>query len=159
MVNIRMLWDMQGSRYDDRPWPGYMGIIDVPEWEAEHMVSGGTAEYPDAPLLDRGYDVLKVADPNYESKLKFADGGIVGPSAISDFDIDDAGPVLTVGDDDFDSDFDSYDDDNEVKDVTTSVKRPTAADKKEVWIEWAVSKGADQEEAKNKTKAALIADY
>lgn len=150
---------MTGGRYDGTEWPQYMETIDVPMWEADQLVNGRLAEFADAPVLDRGWDVLKVPDPNYESHLKFADGGIVKPSAVSDFDIDDAGPVLTVGDDDFDSDFDSYDDDNEVKNVTTSIKRPTAADKKEVWIEWAMSKGADQEEAKNKTKAALIADY
>lgn len=151
---------MTGGRYDNREWPPYMGTIDVPEWEAEHLVNGDNAEYEDTPVLDRGYAVLRLADPDYESRLKFADGGIVGPSAVSDFDIDDAGPVLTVGDDDdFDSDFDSYDDNNEVEEVTTSVKRPTAADKKEVWVEWAVSKGAGREEAKDKTKNALMADY
>lgn len=150
---------MTTGRYDNRPWPPYMGTIDVPMWEADHLVTGGNAEFTDAPVLDRGWDVLKVPDPDYESSLKFADGGIVEPSAISDFDVDDAGPVLTAGDDDFDNDFDSYDDDNEVEEVTPQVKRPATVDNKATWVEWAVSKGADQEEAKAKTKAMLIAEY
>ena len=151
---------MTGGRYDNREWPPFMGTIDVPEWEAEHMVNGGMAEYPDSPALDRGFDVLRVADPDYESHLKFADGGIVereddGSDAVPPF-LDNS---TVVDSDDFDSDFESVEDNNEVEEITTAVKRPTAADNKATWIEWAVSKGATREAAEAKTKNALMTDY
>ena len=151
---------MTGGRYDGREWPLYLGTIDVPEWEAAHLVKGGTAEYESAPVLDRGFDVLKVPDPDYESRLKYADGGVI---EREDSDSDSVPLFLdsstTVDSDDFDNDFESVEDDNEVEDVTTPVKRPSTIDNKAAWIEWAVYKGADREEAKNKTKNALIADY
>lgn len=149
MVYIRMLVDMQGGRYDGRPWPGYKGLIDVEGWEADHLTSGGTAEYADKPDLDRGWDVLRFADPNYEEHLKFADGGVVKasdeeePTALSDSDLGD-----------FDDDFESVD-----EEVTPQVKRPSTVDHKAAWIDWAVSKGESRENASAKTKAMLIAEY
>lgn len=157
MTYVRMLWDMQGGRFDGQRWPGYLKEIDVPDWEAADLISGGIAEPVEAPVLNRGFDVLKAADPDYESGLKPADGE--EPTAISDYDIDNAGPVLVVGDDDFNDDFADSDEDSEAGEVTPQVKRPTVVDNKAAWVEYAVSKGADREKASAKTKAMLISDY
>jgi len=166
-----MLTHMTTGRYDSREWPPYQGVFDVPEWEAEHLVRGGNAEYPDAPILDRGYDVLRTPDPDYESGLKLADGGpleegsleaALRESGLMDLIEDSrAHPerMTAVDLDDFDNDFDRDDDDNEVEDVTPQVKRPSTVDNKDAWIEWAVHKGADRERAAAKTKKMLIADY
>ena len=160
MVYVRMLIHRTGERYDNREWPPYLGEIDLPQWEADDMIRYGTAEYVDAPVLDRGYDVLKAPDLDYESKLKLADGGIIE----REDDNSDAVPLFldnstVVDSDDFDDDFESVEGDNEVGEVTTVVKRPSTVDNKAAWVEWAVSKGADREEAKAKTKNALMADY
>jgi hypothetical protein len=152
MTVIRMLTHMTGGRYDNREWPGYMGEIDVPEWEAKHLINGRNAEYTDTPVLDRGYDVLKVPDPNYESKLKFADGGIIERSVEEE-------PEPALPSSDFDNDFERDDDDNEVEEVTPQVKRPSTVDNKAAWIDWAVANGADREKASAKTKTMLISEY
>lgn len=155
---------MTTGRYDSREWPPYQGEFDVPEWEAEHLVKGGNAEYADAPLLDRGYDVLRNPDPDYESGLKFAAGGIIDNDPGEHGDsvpafLRDHGTIIPADALDFDNDFDRDDGDNEVEDVTPQVKRPSTVDNKAAWIEYAVSKGADRERAAAKTKAMLIADY
>jgi hypothetical protein len=128
-----------------------MKEIDVPDWEAEHLVSGGTAEYPTKPALNRGYDVLKAPDPDYESGLKFADGS----------DPEEDEPVfyepVESSSPDFDSDFDS--DDSDIDVVTPQVKRPSTVDNKAAWIEWAVANGANGNNAAAQTKAMLIAEY
>lgn len=169
MTLIRMLTHMTSGRYDGREWPLYQQEFDVPEWEADYLVKGGTAELADAPVLDRGFDVLKVADPDYESGLKFADGGIIendtgeyGDSVPLLFNADghrDPHATGPIEDDDFDSDFDDSDDYNEVEDVTPQVKRPSTVDSKAAWVEWAVAHNADKERAAAKTKAMLISEY
>jgi hypothetical protein len=150
MTIVRMLRDMTGGRHDGRSWPGYKGLIDVPEWEAKDLVTGANAEYPDAPDLDRGYDVLRVAHPNFESGLRRLDGSV--PSEAEE---EEEAVVL-----DYDSDFDRDDSDNDFgceELVTVPVKRPVTTDNKAAWIEYARSKG--DMEADSKTKAKLIEEY
>jgi hypothetical protein len=152
--------DMQGGRYDGRPWPGFKGLIDVPEWEAAELIKAQIAEYPTEPELDRGYDVLRVPDPDYESGLKLADGGIIendpGEHGDSIPAVLDNSTILPDSDND---DFYRDDDDDEAEEVTPQVKRPRAGDSKGDWIEYAVANGADREKASAKTKAMLMADY
>jgi hypothetical protein len=156
MTTIRMLVDMQGRRWDGRPWPGYGNPIEVSDEEAAQLIGGGNAEPVEAPELDRGFDVLKVADPDYESGLKLADGSNQGDDEEELRKVQ-LKPVDESEDSyDFDDDFESVDDDN---DVTPQVKRPATVDNKAAWIDYAVSKGASREVAASKTKAQLAADY
>lgn len=157
MTYVRMLWDMQGGRFDGQRWPGYLKEIDVPDWEAADLISGGIAEPVEAPVLNRGFDVLKTADPDYESGLKPADGE--EPAAISDYDIDDAGPVLAAGDDDFNDDFADSDEDSEAVEVTPQVKRPYTSANRAAWDEYAISKGASPSKLENMTKAQVVSEY
>lgn len=144
---------MTGGRYDGQEWPGYRGLIDVPEWEAENLIRQGYAEPPDAPELDRGYDVLSVQEADYESKLRRLDSG--GEPEEED-------PRYVhqpEGEADCDSDFDRDDGDNdfEREEVTPPVKKPRTVDPKADWIKYARSKG--DTEADLKTKAALVELY
>lgn len=147
MTRVRMLVDMQGGRHDNQQWPGYKGVIDVPQWEADQLIRGGNAEPYDAPDLNRGWDVLRAATPDYESYLERLDG---------ENEVEDEEEGIVVAYDDDDDDFDRRDDEDE---VTTQVKRPATSDNKAAWIAWAVSQGATVERASAKTKAQLIADY
>lgn len=149
-----MLTHMTCGRYDNREWPPFLGLIDVPQWEAEHLIGGGNAEYPDNVLLNRGFDVLKVADVNYEATLKPVD-----------YVEDDDDPryvrkthlvPVEENDDDYDSDFDRDDYDSDF-DRAPEVKRPYSNANKAEWIDYVVERGlATQSEAKNLTKAALM---
>jgi hypothetical protein len=144
-----MLMHRTGSRFDNQEWPGYLGTIDVPDWEAEDLVRNGLAEYPGNPSLNRGYDVLKTADPDFESKLERLDGE-QEEEMVSQFEVEDFP-------DDFDSDFDRDDSASEVTEST--MKRPSTAEPKAKWIEWAVHNGANGNTAAEWTKAALIKEY
>jgi hypothetical protein len=145
-----MITHMTTGRYDGREWPDYNEIFDVPEWEAEHLVGGGNAEYPDKPPLDRGFNVLKAADTDYESKLDR-----VGGEEADVYEPEVHRPDTSEFD--FDSDFDRDDSDSEVSEP--EMKRPAVADKKAAWIEWAVHNGANGDAAEESTKAALIEEY
>jgi hypothetical protein len=141
-----MLMDIQGSRYDGQPWPGYKGLIDVPEWEAEKLVGAFNAEYPDAPDLDRGFDVLKAPDPDFESNLRRLDG-TEAPEEVEE----------AVIADDYDSDFDRDDSDNDTEPEAPEFKKPYATASKADWIAYARSKGETQADAM--TKAQLVAKF
>lgn len=148
-----MLTDMTTGRYDGRPWPGYLGTIDLPEWEAEHLIKGGNAEYPDTPLLDRGYDVLAIPEADYESKLKRLDG-------VEEEEEDPRYAHQPEDETDYDSDFDRDDGDNDFErgeEITPQVKRPYANANKAKWIDYVVEKGLTTEsEARRMTKDQLM---
>lgn len=148
-----MLADLQGGRCDNRPWPGYKGLIDVPEWEAEQLYKGGNAEPADAPDIDRGYDVLRVPDPDFEEHLRES-GTAEVPEAFEDEEVPERSHVPP----DFDSDFDRDEDENEVT-VTAPVKKPYANANRAAWEEYAVSKGADPATLDDMTRKQIISEY
>lgn len=37
---IQMVESLLGTRWDDQPWPPAGGALDVPDWEAEHLIRG-----------------------------------------------------------------------------------------------------------------------
>lgn len=152
MPQIRMLVDMQGGRYDGREWPGYKGLIDVPQWEADMLIGGRNAEYPENPDLNRGWDVMKIQDTvDYESKLKLADGSD-REEEEEEIDFEEREPLS----DDWDED--DFDRDPEPEDVTPEVKRPYTSANKAEWIDYVVEKGfTTRSDAKSMTKAQLIA--
>lgn len=160
MVTVRMLTHMTGGRYDGRQWPAHMGLIEVPEWEARHLVNGGNAEYPDAPQLARGYDVLRVASPDYEQHLKPAGGGIVQDGAGDHGDsvplpLDNSTVVPDV-----DSDFDRDDSGNDFdrEEEAPVLKQPYGNAAKAEWVAYVVARGiTSREKAEKMTKAALMA--
>lgn len=127
MPVIRMLVDMQGSRFDGRSWPGYYGEIEVDEWEAEQLIRGGNAEYPEKPKLDRGYDVLKVRDTtDVDSQLKLADGS---DQDVTEDEDDDFESDAFDGDDwDDDDDFDRDDEDDFEREGSSIVFAETGTD-------------------------------
>lgn len=158
MVYVRMLIHRTGSRYDGQEWPGYLDEIDVPEWEAKLLIEEGMAQSPDIPLLDRGYDVLKVPAVDYESGLH-----VIGAEE-DDEDPRYSRTVHTVDDegtphsDDFDNDFDGADSDNDFddEDETPVIKRPYGNAAKQEWVEYVVARGfIEYGEAKKMTIAAL----
>lgn len=158
MPIVRILFDMQGSRYDGQFWPGYLGSIEVPEWEAESMVASGTAEYTDEPVLDRGYDVLKVPSMEYEDKLKLADGTLRDEDELfhSDGHRDPHATGLIEEDEDLWDDDEDFDRD-EPEPVILSLPRPATTDNKAAWVAYAFEQG--DMEAATKTKAQLVADH
>ena len=151
-----MLIHRTGGRYDGQEWPPYLGEIELPQWEADDMIKHGTAEPVNAPKLDRGYDVLKVPDPDFESHLQPVD-------FCDDDEEEELRKVhLTPVDEseDFDRDFDDNDFDRVVPEpAKRAMKRPTTVAAKSQWIEWAVYNGASEVVASAQTKAQLIAEY
>lgn len=158
MPIVRMLWDLQGGRYDGQPWPGFHGLIEVPEAEAEDMVASGIAEYADAPLLDRGYDVLKAPSLEYEDKLKFADGTPRDEDELfhSDGHRDPHATGLIDEDEDPWDDDDDFDRD-ESEPVIPPLSCPATTDNKAAWVAYAFEQG--DLEADTKTKAQLVAKH
>ena len=146
-----MLTDMQGGRYDGQQWPGFHGLIDVPEWEAERMTCGANpmAEYTDVPELNRSYDVLKEPSLDYEQKLKFADGSSQEEEDVHQ-DAEDWGRGVEEA---------GTDDDDFERDEEPEVTPPTSADNKAAWVDYAVANGAVREDAEAKTKAQLVSEY
>jgi len=154
MTRVRMLIHRTGGRHDGQEWPGYLDTIDVPQWEADQLIAEGHAVLPDDVLLDRGYDVLKVAAVDYESYLKRADG--------EEEEANDPRYVHHVSEEeesvaDFDNDFETDDFDSEVSEP--EVKRPYANANKDEWVKYAVYLGADEKESKAMTKNALIEKF
>lgn len=164
MPVIRMLTDMTGSRHDGLPWPGYHGLIDVPEWEAQQLVGGRNAEYPNEPPLDRSYDVLKAPALDYEDKLNLADGTPRDPESLEDFlgeelaaKIEDSRAhterliPLDLDDDDFDRD---------EPEELPEIKKPYSNAKVDVWRKYVVDSGfAAMEDVAHMPKAQLIAEW
>jgi len=149
-----MLIHRTGGRYDGQEWPPYLGEIELPQWEADDMIRHGTAEPVNAPKLDRGYDVLKVPDPDFESRLQPVDGEENEEVSEETEDREDISGF------DFDSDFDRDDSDRDTSEpVKRAIKRPTTVAAKSQWIEWAVHNGASESTASGQTKAQLIAEY
>lgn len=149
MTLVRMLIHRTGGRYDGQEWPGYLDTIDVPQWEADALIAEGMAQDPNVPLLDRGYDVLKAADPDYESHLKRTDGEETEEDPRYVHHVHNAPEDNSVGDD-FDNDF-------EDSASGTDLPRPKQADNKQAWVDYVVSRGyVSEEEAKNMTKNALM---
>ena len=154
---LRMLRHMTGGRHDGQEWPPFMGLIDVPEWEAPDLVSSGNAEYPDAPVLDRGYDVLKFPDTDYESHLRREDGTEVDPDPRYVYRSEEESWKDT--DSDSDNDFERDDSDNDFE-RKPEIKRPYTNANKQEWIDYVVESGfIGYGDAKNMTKAALIEEF
>jgi hypothetical protein len=154
MVYVRMLIHRTGGRYDGQEWPPYLGSIDVPDWEAGDMIRHGIAELASAPKLDRGYDVLKVPDPDFEARLQ-----LVGGEEVKE-ELQETHFVPVDDSDDFDRDFDDDDFDRiDPEPAKRAMKRPTTVENKAKWIEWAVYHGASEATASAQTKAQLIAEY
>lgn len=152
MRTIRMIVAIQGGRYDGQSWPGFNGLITVPDWEADELVDNRNAEEVDEPELARGWDVLKEPDLDYERKLKGADNDHEDhdeePTAFSSTDLGDE-----------DDDFDRDDSDDEPEPVTPPVKRPTDYASKSDWVDYAVASGADRSLITQMTKAWIIEAY
>lgn len=155
MTVIRMRRHMTGGRHDGQEWPPYMGLIDVPEWEAKELVASENAEWPDDPELDRGYDVLKIAATDYEKHLKGPDG--------EDPDVDPryahhTEDVQDLVHDDFDIDFERDDSDSDFsREPEEKLPRPKQADNKQAWVDYVVNRGyISYGDAKNLTKNALM---
>lgn len=150
---IRMRVTMSGGRYDHRDWPPYGQLIDVPDWEGNQLIAAGNAESYEEPELDRGYDVLKVPHPEYETILKRADGSDQAGEEEEDEDLARDEPEEI----DYEDDFERDDDDNEVE--QSEIKKPYTNAPKDAWIEYAASKGADRKQVAELTKAQIIAKF
>lgn len=147
---IRMLMSMSGSRHDNQDWPPYGECIDVPEWEGEQLIRGGNAELADEEFLDRGYEVLRVPDPNYEDRLR------EGYNEDEEEDEDLSREGEEKEEIDYDADFERDDSENVVEQV---VVKPKTVANKDVWIEYAVFKGGDRKQVAELTKAQIISKY
>lgn len=145
-----MIITMSGTRADNRPWPPYLGEIEVSDWEAKALVNGRHAEYIDQPLIHRGWDVLKAPDPDFEAKLRQPQDDIIDVLAQS---------LLNEHDDpeDLDNDFDRRDE--EVIPEVKLMKRPVTTDSKAEWVKWAVQNGAEEKHVLENTKAQLVAQF
>jgi len=151
-----MIITMSGSRADNRPWPPYHGEIEVDEWEAEALVKGRHAEYITMPVLERGWDILKVPDPEIEDKLR---------QRTHEEEFGEPEPVYRDELDEPDDDFDRRDDDSDFDRDEVELpkpkpmKRPVSTDAKAEWVKWAVQNGAEEKHALENTKAQLVAKY
>jgi hypothetical protein len=146
-----MLRHFTGGRYDGRDWPVYNALFNVPQWEADMLVGGGNAEYPDEPELNRGWDVLKAADVDYEHNLH---GGDTDPDEDPRYAHHNSAPVEAG---DFDNDFDGPDSDSDFDEPNLKLPRPKQQDSKQAWVDYVVSLGViSYGDAKNLTKNALM---
>jgi arylsulfatase A-like enzyme len=109
-----------------------MKLMDVPEWEAEHLVAAGYAEYYN------GED-----EENENSEVVSEE-----PEAVEDDDFDS----------DFGSDFDEEEDPERIV-KPKAVPRPKTTDSKAKWVAYAVYQGAGEDEAWGLTKPNLIKQY
>lgn len=149
MTLVRMLVDWRGGgRANGGEWPAYGGLIELDEWEAEQVIRGGNAELASEEELERGYDVLRIPDPNFEDRLR---EGYDEEAEETDEDLSREEPEEV----DFGDDFDRDEDDTEV----TEIKRPYTNANKDEWIDYAAYKGADRKEVAELTKAQIISKY
>jgi hypothetical protein len=133
MAEVQMLCSIQGGRGDGREWPPFMGIIDVPDGEAEDLVNGALAQWPEDP--DTGDSEPEDVPEDEDAEADFED---------SDEDAE-AEP-----DEDFDND----------EEPLPDVKRkPYVNESRNKWITYAVSRGMPPEEAHVSTKNALVKKY
>lgn len=148
-----MIMSMQGARYDGREWPGYNGLLDVPEWEANDLINSGLAELPDEEPLNRNYEVLREPDPDFEYRLKYG----MAPEQAEEEDDDFGYEEPDDEDDDFDRDSD--DEPAEQEPVAEKVHKPKTTDNKAAWLVYANSLGANIVDGESVTKAHLVSSY
>lgn len=152
MPTVRMLVHRIGTHADGRPWPPFRETIELSDEEAANEVAAGWAEYADGvpkehkPLAETRTlaEATGGTDPNEETFPK-------KPEPASDAESESS-------DDDFDDDFD--DDDSELRVVKPKkVSRPNTNDSKSKWVAYAVSLGANENDAWDLTKPRLIEIY
>lgn len=143
---------------DGRSWPFPGGSIELSEGEAADIMAAGWAVLDDEKdAVDRGYSVLKQADPDWDSP-----GDDAGEDN-DDFEEEDeeySGPEEDDGD--FDRESPEEDDDfdrDPVASETPEIKRPHANSSKADWRKWVLANGAGEGEIEHFTKADLIARY
>ncbi len=131
---IRMKFDFQGLRPDGTPWPPYNGLLVTNDEEADFLVNAEHAEELDAPLRGGFTDLLPLSE-----------------------DWRDTHPVPTAKDTADDVSYAAPDEDD--IDEDGYVKRPWVTARKDKWIAYAISQGADPEVAKSLTREELIAQF
>lgn len=143
---------------DGRSWPFPGGSIELSEGEAADIMAAGWAVPDDEQdAVDRGYGVLKQADPDWDKP---------GDDDEDDDDFEDEDeeyPGPEEEDDDFDRESPAGEDDDDFErdpaPEAPEVKRPYANSSKADWKKWVLASGADAGEIEHFTKADLIARY
>lgn len=166
-MRVRMIYYISGGRHDGREWPQPGVPIEVPDWEGEDLVRGGHAVLaaPDGPAPQP-----LPGKPPVPSGAEQSDETAAGPAAQATQPDGAAGRVAEA-----DAQAARAPAGNEADgipgepaelaaepdvvaaDPSAAVPGPSAA--KQAWIEYAVTRGAQPQEAAGMTKADLMSRY
>lgn len=130
---IRLRETLSGGRIDGRPWPVAGGIIDVPDWEAEHAVNAGWAYYD---------------EPEPAPEPEPVPGPVQAQAAEAQ-----AEAVAPVRQDELEPELAQEASAPEVPEP------PRPSDPKPDWVDYAVIRGMDRDKATEMSKADLMSKY
>jgi hypothetical protein len=138
---IRMISHISGGREDGRDWPEADGLLEVPDAEGAFLVRGGMAHAGDNFAADRLAE-MGVAEPDEEPAAagEPAAGGAEPAEAAEP-----PGPAVAAP--------------AAVADGEAEAGPPAPSAYKQDWIDYAVSQGADPEQANAMTKVDLMSRY
>ena len=153
-MRVKMLHYISGGRWDDRDWPPGGGEIEVPDWEGADLIAGGNA-------IPAGAAPRASAEPEAVAAPASTEPG-AGAAAPPDEGTQqlpgqppEPEPVLPPPPD--------RDPEPEPEPAlppeAAGPEPPQPSDLKQAWIDWAVTQGADPEQAAAMTKADLMSRY
>lgn len=134
---IRMKMSGLGRRMDGSRWPDFNGVAEAEDEVAARFVAAGHAVYlEDEPVpVNPGWNPMLKFSDNYEPAL---DPDNRAPGEEEDEALDDEDDLVNEG---------------------TGVKRPYANASKAAWVEYAVAMGEDRDAAERQSKADLISQH
>ena len=163
MAWVRMLVGISGGRHDGRVWPPAGHPIEIPDWEAEHLIAGGNAEPHDGPEPEREPllpppperdpvpEVVSVAPPEVSPLAEVSP--VAGTSGTEEqAHAPEPEPATVVPEPDA-----APPAPEEVPEAGSAQPSPSAP--KKAWIDYAVSQGADVHEVSAYTKIDLMSRY
>lgn len=163
MARVKMLAWISGGRHDGREWPPAGETIEVPDWEATDLIRAGVAlpgatqAAPSPPPEPAEPEPASVPEPVPEldpGQLVSPADTAAGASAPPAGDQEETGQTAEGATEPAIPEAEP----SEAADETPAVA-PAPSAPKQAWIEYAVSRGADEDTARSMTKADLMSRY
>ena len=130
---VQMIVTMSGSRPDGRPWPAAGYLLDVEDWEAEHLVRGAMAvpHHEPPPPEPEPEPWVPMASTPAPDQFQMVPPDVPGPEVVME-------PEQTP---------------------LSERRAPKPVHPKADWVAWAVKSGAAEEDVRELTKAELMERY
>lgn len=171
---VRMRYQMSGGRHDGRKWPPLGATIEVPDWEGADLIRGemAVAAGKDAKAIMDSLAEQPVAghpskvDARPPSQVEGEE--LAAQAAAEQEDAEDApaeppGELPGLAPDAADADGAGSEGDTaggeDAAESAEAAEAPGPSAPKQVWINYAVSTGADPDTAAAMTKADLMSRY